>query len=355
MASESRDAGAPSSRLTSFEICAGAGGLALGLERAGFDPVLLIDNRDVSCETLRLNRPAWDVREVDLLTFDPDTARHVYDVDLLSGGLPRVKSPATAGRARGDDRELAVLRAAVDLIHAVQPRSVMLENVPDLVLKDAYGEIRAFVADELDHLGYQLRWRVLNAAHHGVPQNREVGLLVAFKDDLIDRFAWPEPLPSLPPTLGEALRETMGAGGWNGVDAWAALADEIAPTVVGGSWERGGADLGPTGAKRKWARLGVDGGTIADAVPDADFVLDPNLGRDGLFPLTVQQVALLQGFPPEWTIAGYKTKRYRQVANATPPPLAHALGAAMYDVLTTVGDPGVGARSATPLRPSDRR
>ncbi|MEV5793004.1 DNA cytosine methyltransferase [Streptomyces sp. NPDC052192] len=355
MAVESADGRVASNRFKSLEICAGAGGLALGLEQAGFDPILLIDNRDVACETLRFNRPGWDVREVDLLTFDPDTARHVYDVDLLSGGLPRVKSPATAGRARGDDMELAVLRAAVDLVHAVQPRVVLFENVPELIRKDAFAEIRAFVTEELDHLGYRLQWRVVDAAHHGVPQHREVGLLVAFKGDLIDRFVWPEPRLSPPPTLGEALRESMGADGWIGVDAWAALACEIAPTIIGGSWERGGADLGPSGAKRKWARWGVDGGTIGDAVPPADFLLDPSLGREGLVPLTVEQVALLQGFPPDWTITGRKTRRYRQVGNATPPPLARVLGAAVVDALTTANDEDVGTASIPSSRLLDRR
>ncbi|MFF0135871.1 DNA cytosine methyltransferase [Streptomyces sp. NPDC005227] len=344
-----------SNRLRSLEICAGAGGLALGLEQAGFDPVLLIDNRDVACETLRLNRPGWDVREVDLLTFNPDTARQVYDVDLLSGGLPRVKSPATAGRSRGDDMELAVLRAAVDLVHAVQPRAVLLENVPELIRKEAYEEIRAFVADELDHLGYRLQWGVVDASHHGVPQHREVGLLVAFKGNPIDRFTWPTPLKAAPPTLGEALRESMSADGWPGAGAWAALADEIAPTIIGGSWERGGGDLGPTGAKRKWARLGVDGGTIADAVPDPDFVLNPSLGRQGLVPLTVEQLALLQGFPEDWMISGRKTKRYRQVGNATPPPLARALGAAVFDALTRHNEEDWSADPIAPFHSLDRR
>ncbi|WP_343336015.1 DNA cytosine methyltransferase [Streptomyces sp. SUK 48] len=75
----------PTSRLTSLEICAGAGGLALGLERAGFDPVLLLDNRPIACETLRANRPGWDVREIDLTAFDPFEDQQVYDVHLLSG------------------------------------------------------------------------------------------------------------------------------------------------------------------------------------------------------------------------------------------------------------------------------
>ncbi|POX44212.1 DNA cytosine methyltransferase [Streptomyces sp. Ru72] len=323
----------PPSRFTSLQICAGAGGLALGLEDAGFDPVLLLDSRPIACETLRLNRPHWDVRDVDLVDFDPVDHRQVYDVDLLSGGLPRVKSPAAVARTRGDAAELSVLRAAVDLIYGVQPRAILLENVPDLVRHSDYAPIRGFVAEELGHLGYRFQWHVLNAKDYGVPQSREVGVLVAVKGDLIDRFEWPRPHPGPRRTVGETLRDTMSARGWPDAEKWAAQADVIAPTIVGGSWERGGADLGPTGAKRSWARIGVDGGTVADHVPDACFDWNPALGRPGLVPLTVDQVALLQGFPPEWQIAGRKTARYRQVGNATPPPLARALGEAIASVL----------------------
>jgi DNA (cytosine-5)-methyltransferase 1 len=188
-----RDDTGPSNRLTSLEVCAGAGGLALGLEQAGFDPVLLLDHRSIACETLRDNRPHWDVREIDLHDFDPVDTRQVYDVSLLSGGLPRVKSPATVARTRGDETELSVLKAAIDLIYGVQPRAVLLENVPDLVRKSEYAPVRQMIGEELDHLGYRFRWDVLNAKDYGVPQSRDVGLLVAFKGDLIERFEWPRP------------------------------------------------------------------------------------------------------------------------------------------------------------------
>lgn len=313
-------------RLRSLQICAGAGGLALGLERAGFDPVLLLDNRPVACETLRANRPEWDVRDIDLVAFDPAEERQVYDVDLLAGGLPRVKGTAAVNRTRGSDVELGLFRAAIELIYGVQPRALLLENVPDVVTKEAYAPLRDFVAEELRHLGYENTWFVLNAADYGVPQDRAEGVLVAFKGDGLGRFRLPERLLDPPLTVGMALGESMAGGGWQGATRWAAQADRLAPTIVGGSWDRGGPDLGMTGSKRAWARMGVDGGTIADAVPGPDFHWDPELGRKGMMPLTVEQVALLQGFPEDWKIMGRKTARYRQVGNATPPPLAEALG-----------------------------
>lgn len=316
---------ADAKRFRLLDICSGAGGLALGLEQAGFEPVLLLDNRPVVCETLRLNRPNWTVLEADLLDFDPVEHPEAYDVDLLSAGLPRVRAIAASAR-RDRDYERRLLEATVLLMHAVQPRALLIENVAELATGEAFAPIRAFMQAELEHLGYQYRWFVVNAADFGVPQSRKQGILVAFKGLDIDSFMPPERLLDQHLTVGDALYESMASKGWPDAEAWAAQAGRLAPTIVGGSWERGGPDLGPSGAKRSWARLGVDGGTIADDVPTSDFHWDPALGRQGLVRLTVAQVARLQGFPDDWRIAGAKTARYRQVGEACPPPVARALG-----------------------------
>ncbi|MFJ4104967.1 DNA cytosine methyltransferase [Amycolatopsis japonica] len=328
---------AEAERFSSLDVCSGAGGLALGLEQAGFDPVLLLDNRDVACHTLRANRPGWTVLEMDLLEFVPDEYQQVYDVDLLSAGLPRVQASATVNRTRGSDIELELLKATIMLMHGVQPRALVVENVPDLVTRDDYSAIRDFVGEELDHLGYRHKWFVVNAADYRVPQSREQGILVAFKGDAMDAFKEPEPSLEPPVTVGEALEESMKARGWAQAREWAEQADKLAPTLVGGSWERGGPDLGPTGSKRAWAKMGVDGATVANEVPGPDFVWDPTLGRDGMVKLTVEQAACLQAFPPDWRFEGKKTARYRQIGNASPPPVAHALGCAIRDALTHGG------------------
>ncbi|MDH6680580.1 DNA (cytosine-5)-methyltransferase 1 [Rhodococcus sp. LBL1] len=321
-------------RLTSLEICAGAGGLALGLEHAGFDPLLLLDNRREACETLRANRPGWDVRQVDLLEFDPVDSQHVYDVDLLVAGLPRLKAKAAVSRTRDNDGELGLIKATVMLTYGVQPRAVLIDNVPDLVTSSTYAPLREYVEDELTHLGYTLHWFVVNAADYGVAQDRKHGILVAFKGSGAESFEVPPPRIDPDLTVGNVLYESMSAGGWSRAVEWAEQANRLAPTLVGGSWERGGADLGPTGSKTAWARMGVDAGTVADTVPGPDFVWIPDGGRDGMVKLTVDQAALLQGFPDGWAIAGRKTARYRQVGNAMPPPLARALGTAIRKALS---------------------
>ncbi|NGY65554.1 DNA cytosine methyltransferase [Lentzea sp. NEAU-D13] len=319
-------------RLRSLELCAGAGGQALGLESAGFDPVLLIDNKDYAVETLRMNRPSWDVREMELAGFDPAEDQRAYDVDLLSAGLPRVQASADRKRSRGSATELAVLRDTVLLMHGVQPRALLIENVPELVTKDMYQDARTDVEAELEHLGYGFRWLVINAADYGVPQDRKMGVLVAFKNKCADSFEVP-PIQDSQPTVGSALFESMASRGWEQAAEWAGQADRLAPTLVGGSEDRGGPDLGPRGSKRLWAAMGVNGGSIADVPPGAGFRWDPNAGTESMIKLTVGQTALIQGFPKDWRFAGGKTKQCRQIGNALPPPVAHVLGQAIRGVL----------------------
>lgn len=122
----------------------------------------------------------------------------------------------------------------------------------------------------------------------------------------------------MPASVGELLFDLMAADGWQGAARWAKAANDIAPTLVGGSKKHGGPDLGPTRARRAWASLGVDGIGIADAPPAPDFC--------GMPRLTVKMAARIQGFPDEWIICGRKTNAYRQVGNAFPPPVARAVG-----------------------------
>lgn len=325
-------------RLTFVDVCSGAGGLASGLEDAGFTPTLLLDDKQQACETLLANRPHWNVVREDLIDFVPDEHRESLDVDLLSAGLPRVKSAAAVGRSDSEP-ELHLLRAAVYLVHGIQPRALLLENLPALVHSPAYEEVRRFVSEELAHLGYRLRWFVLNAADFGVPQDREQGVLVALKESWFDAFTPPRPTVDTHVPVGEALRKSMAARGWPEADAWADQASAVAPTLVGGSDNRGGADVGPTGTKRAWARMGINGNAFADEVPGPDYVWPRSDDVAHMPKITVDQAAVVQAFPPEWRITGQKTARYRQIGHATPPPVGRALGKAI----------------ATALRSSDRK
>jgi len=149
-------------------------------------------------------------------------------------------------------------------------------------------------------------------------------------------FAWPDPRAGDTPTVGETLLDLMAANGWPGAVAWAARANDIAPTIVGGSKKHGGADLGPTRAKRAWRELGVNALGVADAAPSAD---DP---RSLLPKLTCEMVARIQGWNgPEyrWEFTGRKTSNYRQIGNAFPPPVARAIGEQIRRALNHEGTP----------------
>jgi DNA (cytosine-5)-methyltransferase 1 len=178
----------------------------------------------------------------------------------------------------------------------------------------------------LEKLGYAADWRLLNASEFGVPQLRPRVVIVAVKKELSEYFEWPQVSARNPPTVGEVLYDLMTANGWRGATAWRAHANEIAPTIVGGSKKHGGPDLGPTRAKKAWATLGVNALTIAEDAPSRDFV--------GMPRLTVRMVARLQGFPDDWEFVGSKTWAYRQVGNAFPPPVAEAVGMQLREALT---------------------
>ena len=318
------------------EICAGAGGQALGLERAGFEHALAVELDAAACATLRANRPGWKVAEGDVADPALWRPRDYRGVALLAGGVPC--PPFTvAGRQLGATDERDLFAWAVELCATVQPRALLLENVRGLSTR-RFGAYRQHVLDRLTELGYVPGWRLLHAADFGVPQLRPRTLLVALRPEDAPWFRWPSPSGRAPATVGQTVGDLMGARGWPGAAAWARQANRIAPTIVGGSKKHGGADLGPTRAKRAWAELGVDGLAIADAAPDrhADPALRPRL--------TCEMVTRLQGWRDEWgwRFSGLKTARYRQIGNAFPPPVAEAVGRAIRRALEHADAPETG-------------
>jgi DNA (cytosine-5)-methyltransferase 1 len=305
------------------EICAGAGGQALGLEQAGFAHEAAVEIDREACETLRKNRGgSWKVIEADVADVDGAEFR---GADLLAGGVP-CPPFSVAGRQLGADDERDLFPQALRLAAEIGPRAVLLENVRGLAASrfDGY---RARVTGRLAELGYLTWWRMIQASEHGLPQLRPRFVLVAIGQPWAGSFAWPAPARGCAATVGESLADLMAAGGWPGAGPWAARAAGIAPTIVGGSRKHGGPDLGPTRAKAAWRQLGVDGLGIADAAPDEAF---PLAGRPRL---TVRMVARLQGFPDAWVFSGGKTAAYRQVGNAFPPPVAFAVGRSIASAL----------------------
>ena len=299
--------------LTCVEICAGAGGQALGLAMAGFVHVALVEYEQEYCNVLKANRPEWNVICADVHKFDG----HPYEgVDLLAGGVP-CPPFSVAGKQLGKDDERDLFPEAIRLIREIRPRAVMLENVRGF-LDSGFEEYRDHIFTEIKKLGYVTHIKLLNASDYGVPQLRPRVVIVGIRKDQAGAFEYPQEHPRESPTVGETLCDLMSQNGWKGAKKWAERADRIAPTLVGGSKKHGGPDLGPTRAKNAWAELGVDGKGIANEAPEQDF--------DGMPRLTSRMMARIQGFPDTWTFGSKKTIACRMIGNAFPPPVAQAVG-----------------------------
>lgn len=302
-----------------LELCAGAGGQALGLEQAGFSHTALVEIDADACRTLLHNRPSWNVIQGDIAAFD---AKPYRGAGLVAGGLP-CPPFSVAGKQRGEADERNLFPAAFRIIQEVQPKAVMIENVRGLLDK-RFDYYRELIRARLGRLGYETRFELVNAADFGVPQNRPRVFIIGLLAPYAAAFAVPKK-KLLDISVGDALYSLMQSEGWRGAQDWRKTASGLAPAIVGGSKKHGGPDLGPTRARAAWAALGVDGKGLADRAPSEDFA--------GLPRLTVPMAARIQGFPDSWTFTGGKTAAYRQVGNALPPPLALHVAQAIHDAL----------------------
>lgn len=307
--------------LTAIEICAGGGGQAIGLERAGFELVALVEIEKDACNTLQTNRPSWNVIQGSLIDF---SACEFEGVDLLAGGVPC--SPFTvAGRQLGKSDERDLIPEAIRLFKECRPKALMLENVKGLLDLD-FADYRLWLTQEVANLGYVGYWKLLNACDFGVAQLRPRVVFVAIKEEYAGNFSWFNLPLEKPLTVGEVLYREMASNGWIKVEEWKQQANQIAPTLVGGSKKHGGPDLGPTRAKKAWERLGVDARSLANEPPSRYYDKMPRL--------TLNMTATLQGFPDEWRFSGGKTAAYRQIGNAFPPPVAKAVGEVIVSALS---------------------
>ncbi|MFJ4802429.1 DNA cytosine methyltransferase [Streptomyces murinus] len=382
---------APEPEFTSIEICAGAGGQAVGLHQAGFGHLALVEIDRHAVETLELNindhevwtweRAHCDVLLADVKDFNPhkDLTKGAdflkgRDLDLLAGGVP-CPPFSHAGKQLGKDDERDLFPRMLDLVAAVRPKAVMIENVRG-IMDPKFANYRDLIMARLQGgtylgddgrpvhergIGYTVsKWDVLEASDFGVPQLRPRAILVAFRDDVIKdlKYEWPSATHEEPISVADSLEPSMRARFapyFEGVhaekahqafDRWLEKARKrdaelkgkgggIAPTLVGGSKKHGGADLGPSRAKNAWKQLGISGMGVANDMKTC--AEKESEGRDLFGPdgpmLTVRQAAIIQGFPPEWDFSGGKTAQYRQVGNAFPPPVAKAVGKSIIEVL----------------------
>ncbi|MBK3544766.1 MULTISPECIES: DNA cytosine methyltransferase [unclassified Streptomyces] len=356
---------------TSVEICAGAGGQALGLHDALFRHLALIEIDPHAVETLRANvegNDDWEgctVKQADLTTLDPKGLRlelglEPGDLDLLAGGVP-CPPFSVAGKQLGPDDERDLFPTMLNLVDELEPKAVMIENVRGLLEpREKFQDYREHLLERLESMGYKkCYWEVLEAKNYGVPQLRPRAILVALKEPYLPFFAQTKPKKLPVRTVGEALKATMAKRfaeiddprAAEALKEWHGKASKgVAPTLVGGSKKHGGADLGPTRAKKAWAALGVCGLGVAN---DSEEMKKQESYERDLFSaagpkLTVEQAAIIQGFPPSWKFKGRKTAAYRQVGNAFPPPVAQAVGEQIIAALKAGKEAGVVAAVRQP-------
>ena len=204
--------------LSSIEICAGAGGQALGLSMAGFEHVALIEYEKDYCDTLKRNRPDWNVICGDVREFNGWPYR--FKIDLLAGGVP-CPPFSVAGKQLGSDDERDLFPEMLRLVEEIAPKAVMIENVRGF-LDPAFDDYRADIFARLDKLGYDAQIKLLQASDYGVPQLRPRIVITGIRKDIKKRFSYPEPHPGDTKTVGQTLNDLMKANGWNGADekAW---------------------------------------------------------------------------------------------------------------------------------------
>jgi DNA (cytosine-5)-methyltransferase 1 len=306
----------------SIEICTGAGGEALGLEKAGFHHIALIEYEKEYCRCLIKNRPDWNVINCDVRNFNGLSYRNL-NIDLLAGGVP-CPPFSIAGKQLGQNDERDLFPEMIRLTNEIRPKIVMIENVKGF-LSPRFDSYRTSILYSLIRLRYRTHISLINASDYGVPQLRPRTVIIAIRNDIKGSFSFDNLKKEKALTVGETLEDLMSENGWQYSDDWKAKANDIAPTIVGGSKKHGGPDLGPTRARLQWAKLGVDGSGVADEAPQKDFV--------GMPRLTPRMIAKLQGFPDEWYFGTKKTSACRMIGNAFPPPVAKAIGKELIKII----------------------
>lgn len=303
----------PELKLSVVDLAAKSGGMASGLEAAGFQHRLLVEADADARSTLKLNRPHWNV--IDQALGKVDFAA-VAPVDLVT---------ASSGYLPSDGEGADPLPDVVAAVATLNPEAVLVD-APRGLAAARFAGYRAGIARSFAAIGYQTEWKQLQLSEFGVPQRRQLYVLLAMRAKYSESFSWPG--PQRESTVGRAVYALMGSRGWEGALLWASKATGVAPTIVASARGTGGADLGPERYREEWQTFGIDARGIADDAPDAS-------ARPWHVPrLTNAMVARLQGFGPDWVFAGKKTSVYRQIGTDFPPAVATALGIAIAEVLT---------------------
>lgn len=364
------------SNLTALSFFTGAGGLDMGMHKAGFDIKLCLEIEEKYCETLRKNHPSWNIKQGDIMEYSKE---QVYTdaglsldqkVDLIIGGSP-CQSFSTAGKrqAFSDSRGQAMLKYA-EIIEEIRPKVFVLENVRGLLsaalkhrkINERGKEFPTIQEDEqpgsaLKYLlskfrNYNIDIELVNAAMYGVAQKRHRVFIIGIRKDLNKRFKFPNPTHTKDAQDGtekwitisnvlEALDEKVEKHDYvrysperlnymkmipKGGGNWRDLPDDIAKEAMGGAYKSGGGKVG------FFRRIKVD--EPAPTLLTSPMQKSTNLGHPYEDrPLSIQEYLAIQGFPLDYKVSGNLNDQYTQIGNAVPIKLAYVIGNAIRDLL----------------------
>lgn len=320
-----------------IELFAGAGGLALGLEKAGFETIGLVEFDKSATETLKYNRPNWNVIHDDIANVSSQDLEAIFNIkkgelDLLSGGAP-CQSFSYAGKRLGleDTRGTLFYHYAL-FLEKLQPKMFLFENVKGLTSHDK-GQTYKTILSVFEEEGYEVQSRVLNAWDYGVAQKRERMIMIGIRKDLVNNISFEYPkvhdykpvlrdvLLDCPPSIGaqygedkRKIFELVPPGGY-----WRDIPEDIAKPYMKSTWNMGG---GRTGILR---RMSLDEPSLTVLTSPSQKQTErchPLEAR----PFTVRENARIQSFPDNWEFQGGIGAQYRQVGNAVPVLLAYEIG-----------------------------
>lgn len=328
------------------ELFAGAGGLALGLEQAGFNEVGLVELDKWACSTLKNNRPHWNVIENDIIKV-AESGIHNYinnniEVDLLSGGYP-CQSFSYAGHKMGlEDVRGTMFYYYAKILSQLMPKVFLAENVKGLVSHDD-GKTLQTMIDVFTSIGYNVKWKVHNSVNYGVGQKRERIIIIGTRNDLPSNvnFVFPKEY-EYKLTLKDVLKDVPNSEGAKYPEkkkkvlnlvppggCWVNLPEEIAKEYMGASYY---SDGGKRGMAR---RISWDEPCLTLTCSPAQKQTE-RCHPDETRPFTTREYARIQSFPDNWQFEGSTSQVYKQIGNAVPVELAKAVGLSIIDFLNKV-------------------
>ena len=329
---------------TTIELFAGAGGLALGVEKAGFKTLAVVEKDHDACDTLRINRFDWNVFEGDIAELSAKNLKEFYnlkegELDLLSGGAP-CQAFSYAGKRLGfeDTRGTLFYHYAI-FLQQLQPKIFLFENVRGLLTHDS-GRTYQTMLNVFEQAGYVVDKKVLNAWDYDNAQKRERLITVGIRKDISDicSFSFPAPckykpvlkdvlkdVPESPYTpYGEKKRrlfELVPPGGY-----WRDIDPALAKDYMKSCWYMGG---GRTGILR---RLSMEEPSLAVLTSPSQKQTErchPLEAR----PFSIRENARIQSFPDDWKFCGAVASQYKQIGNAVPVNLAYHIAKEIHNSL----------------------